>query len=51
MKKVICKILDLLIKLIELFEDKTKGFHVNLDNHKYMVWDYVLKDNFKLKKL
>jgi hypothetical protein len=43
MKKIIVKILDWIIWVIEKYEDYKYWYHINLDNWKYQIWDYVLK--------
>lgn len=43
MKKIIAKFFDFLIKLIEKYEDYKYWYHIDLNNWKYQVWDYVIK--------
>lgn len=43
MKKIIIKFFDLLIKMIENYEDYKYGYHINLDSWKYQVWNYLIK--------
>lgn len=43
MKKIIAKFFDFLIKLIEKYEDYKYWYHIDLNNWKYQVWDYIIK--------
>ena len=47
MKKLIIKILDLLIDLIEEFEDYRYWYHVDVDVGVRKVWKFKLNDKFK----
>ncbi len=43
MKKIIWKILDSIISIIEKYEDYKYWYHINLDTWKHQIWNYVLK--------